>query len=68
MDKGTGSDAIELSDWALDFSHFKREAPVTVRVPVSGKGYSPRFIFMAPNVIDLYINEINWVYRIMHGR
>ena len=68
FDKGTGSNAIELSDWTLDFSHFKREAPVTVRVPVSGKGYSPRFIFMAPNVIDLYINEINWVYRIMHGR
>ena len=68
IDKSAGSDAIELSDWTLDFSHFKREAPITVRVPVSGKGYSPRFIFMAPNVIDLYINEINWVYRIMHGR
>lgn len=68
VDKGKGSDAIELSDWTLDFSHFKREAPVTIRIPVSGKGYNPRFIFMAPNTLDLYINEINWVYRLMYGR
>ena len=66
--KAPGSDSIELSDWRLDFSHFKREAPVTVRVPVSGKGYNPRFIFMAPNAIALTVNEINWVYRLMHGR
>lgn len=66
--KDTGSDIIELSDWTLDFSHFKREAPVTIRIPVSGKGYNPRFVFMAPNAINLAINEINWVYRLMHGR
>ena len=73
MDDGTiapdkGSDAIELTDWTLDFSHFKREAPVTVRIPVSGKGFNPRFIFMAPKAVGLTINEINWVYRLMHGR
>ena len=66
--KDPGSDSIELEHWTLDFSHFKREAPVTIRVPVSGKGYNPRFIFMAPNAINLAINEINWVYRLMHGR
>jgi hypothetical protein len=66
--KAPGSDSIELSDWTLDFSHFKREAPVTVRVPVSGKGYNPRFIFMAPDAVGLTINEVNWVYRLMHGR
>lgn len=66
--KDPGSDSIELSDWTLDFSHFKREAPVTIRVPVSGKGFNPRFIFMTPNAAGLTINEINWVYRLMHGR
>ena len=66
--KAPGSDSIELSDWTLDFSHFKREAPITVRVPVSGKGYNPRFIFMTPNAAGLTINEVNWVYRLMHGR
>ena len=66
--KDPGSDAIELNSWTLDFSHFKREAPTTIRIPVSGKGYSPRFIFMAPNAIGLTINEINWVYRLMYGR
>lgn len=66
--KDPGSDAIELSDWTLDFSHFKREAPITIRVPVSGKGFNPRFIFMAPNAVGITINEINWVYRLMHGR
>jgi hypothetical protein len=66
--KDPGSDVIELSDWSLDFSHFKREAPVTIRIPVSGKGYNPRFIFMAPNATGLTINEVNWVYRLMHGR
>jgi hypothetical protein len=63
-----GSDSIELSNWTLDFSHFKRGAPSTVRVPVSGKGYAPRFIFMSPKCIALHLNEINWVYRIMNGR
>lgn len=66
--KDPGSDAIELSDWTLDFSHFKRESPITIRIPVSGKGYNPRFIFMTPNATGLIINEINWVYRLMHGR
>ena len=72
--KSPGSDAIELSkdfelsDWTLNFSHFKREAPVTIRVPVSGKGFNPRFIFMAPNATNITVNEINWVYRLMHGR
>lgn len=66
--KDPGSDSIELSDWSLDFSHFKREAPVTIRIPVSGKGYNPRFIFMTPNATGLTINEVNWVYRLMHGR
>lgn len=66
--KDPGSDSIELSNWTLDFSHFKREAPVTVRVPVSGKGFNPRFIFMIPNAVGVTINEINWVYRLMHGR
>ena len=63
-----GSDSIELSDWTLDFSHFKRGAPATVRIPVSGKGYSPRFIFMSPKCVSLHLNEINWVYRTMNGR
>ena len=66
--KDPGSDSIELDDWTLDFSHFKREAPITIRVPVSGKGYNPRFIFMAPNATGITVNEINWVYRLMHGR
>ena len=66
--KGSGSDSIELLDWMLDFSHFKRGAPVTVRIPVSGKGFNPRFILMIPDAIDISINEINWVYRLMHGR
>lgn len=66
--KNPGSDAIELSNWTLDLSHFKREAPITIRVPVSGKGYNPRFIFMAPDAAGITINEVNWVYRLMHGR
>ena len=68
VEKEPGSDAIELSDWLLDFSHFKRGAPITIRMPVSGKGYNPRFIFMAPNAINISINTINWVYRLMYGR
>ena len=66
--KNPGSDSIELDDWTLDFSHFVREAPVTVRIPVSGKGFNPRFILMAPVAFDITINEINWVYRLMNGR
>lgn len=63
-----GSNAITLSNWKLDFSHFKREAPTTIRVPVSGKGYAPRFILMAPTANAISINSINWVYRTMFGR
>jgi hypothetical protein len=68
VEKAPGSDAIELGSWELNFSHFKREAPVTVRIPVSGKGFNPRFILMAPVNTELTINEVNWVYRLMHGR
>ena len=63
-----GSDSIELSHWKLDFSHFKRSAPTTIRVPVSGKGYAPRFIFTSQQCIAVDINEINWVYRTMYWR
>lgn len=63
-----GSDRIELSHWSLDFSHFKRNTVSTLRVPVSGKGYSPRFVLMSDNGVALYINEINWVYRMLYGR
>lgn len=63
-----GSDSIELSNWKLDFSHFKRGAPTTVRIPVSGKGYAPRFILMTPSSNTMCLNEINWVYRLMYGR
>lgn len=63
-----GSDRVELSNWQLDFSHFKRNAVSTLRIPVSGKGYSPRFILMSEQGIALYINEINWVYRMLYGR
>ena len=68
VNESPGSDAIELSSWTLNFSHFKRGAPVTVRIPVSGKGFNPRFILMIPDAVDITINEINWVYRLMHGR
>ena len=63
-----GSDSIELSHWDLDFSHFKRNAVSTLRIPVSGKGYAPRFILMSDQSIALYINEINWIYRMLYGR
>jgi hypothetical protein len=63
-----GSDRIELSHWLLDFSHFKRNTVSTLRIPISGKGYSPRFVLMSDNGIALYINEINWVYRMLYGR
>lgn len=68
VQKEQGSDCIVLDDWSLDFSHFKREAPTTVRIPVSGKGYTPRFILMSPSTSALQVNSINWVYRIMNAR
>lgn len=68
LSKEQGSDGIELDNWSLDFSHFKREAPTTIRIPVSGKGYNPRFVLMSPSTSELQINSINWVYRTMNAR
>lgn len=68
VSEAPGSDAIELSDWRLDFSHFKRGAPITIRIPVSGKGFNPRFILMMPDANNVHINDVNWVYRLMYGR
>lgn len=68
LSKEQGSDGIELDSWSLDFSHFKREAPTTIRIPVSGKGYNPRFVLMSPSTSELQINSINWVYRTMNAR
>jgi len=67
-DPAQGSDSIALDNWKLDFSHFKREAPTVIRIPVAGKGYAPRFILMSPSSLSLCVNEINWVYRLMYGR
>lgn len=54
--------------WVLDFSTFPDLATAKVRVPVSGKGYSPRFKMLAYNEESFELKNINWVSRTLYAR
>ena len=52
--------------WALELMPFNHK----VRMPVSGKGFAPRFIIKAStaNAVDFTISKINYVYRTLNSR
>ena len=54
--------------WVLDQSAFPGRTLWKIRMPVSGKGFSPRAILLSTNEAQYEILGHSWVYRTMNGR
>ena len=56
------------SVWKLDQSLFPELSLWKIRVPVSGKGLTPRLRLLSKNPSRFELPGINWIYRIMNMR
>lgn len=54
--------------WILNQSAFPGRTLWKIRMPISGKGYSPRAILLSTNEADYELYGHSWVYRTMNGR
>ena len=54
--------------WELDMSLFPEMTLWKVRIPVSGKGYTPRFLLVSRNEKAYELLNHNWVFREMYSR
>lgn len=54
--------------WILNQSAFPGRTLWKIRMPISGKGLSPRAILLSTNEADYEILGHDWVYRTMNGR
>ena len=57
-----------LDEWSLGVSAFPDNGYWKCRIPVSGKGYVPRFILNSPNAKTFELLNISWVYRVLYSR
>lgn len=63
-----GQDEFDNKAWRLDNSRFPDVSFWKVRLPVSGKGYAPRFSFTSRNE-DIYeLLNVSFVYRALGSR
>ena len=54
--------------WVLNQSAFPGRTLCKIRMPISGKGLTPRAIILSTNEAEYEIFGLAWVYRTMHGR
>lgn len=54
--------------WTLDNSMFPDINFWKIRIPVSGKGYTPRLIFVSANEAPYEILSNSWVFKQMYSR
>lgn len=60
---------VEDADkWILDQSAFPGRTFWKVRMPISGKGYTPRVILLSVNEKEFELIGHSWAYRTMHAR
>ena len=57
-----------LSLWNLNESLFPESYFWKIRVPVSGKGYTPQMQILSQNEEAYDLLNISWVYRMMYTR
>lgn len=58
----------DLDRWVLDQSAFPGRTLWKIRMPISGKGYAPRTIFLSTNEASYELLGHSWVYRTMNAR
>jgi hypothetical protein len=56
------------SCWQLDVSAFPDVALWKVRIPVSGKGYTPRMRIVSYNELEYELLNFIWVFRTLNSR
>lgn len=54
--------------WILNQSAFPGRTLWKIRMPISGKGFAPRAVFLSTNEAEYELLGHSWVYRTMHGR
>ena len=60
--------STDLGMWTLNQSLFPELSLWKVRVPVSGKGLTPRLRLLSKNPSRFELPGINWIYRMMNMR
>lgn len=63
-----GAGEADYPAWRLDVSMLPDVSFWKVRIPVSGKGYTPRFNFTSPNEEIYELLNVSYVYRDMYSR
>lgn len=61
-------EATDPDQWILNQSAFPGRTFWKIRMPISGKGYTPRVIFLSTNEREYELLGHLWVYRTMHSR
>lgn len=63
-----GDSETDFTAWRLDNSRFPDVAFWKVRLPVSGKGYTPRFSFTSRNESIYELLNVSFIYRALGSR
>ena len=58
----------DADHWVLDQSAFPGRTFWKIRMPISGKGYTPRAILLSKNETAYELFGHSWAYRTMHAR
>lgn len=58
----------DADQWILNQSAFPGRTFWKIRMPIAGKGYSPRVILLSTNEKEYEIMGHSWAYRTMHAR
>jgi hypothetical protein len=58
----------DVNCWALDISRFPDTQFWKVRIPISGKGYAPRMLFISYNEKAYELLNNSWVARQLNAR
>ena len=64
----TLSEEADPDKWILNQSAFPGRTFWKIRMPISGKGYTPRVIFLSTNEKEYELLGHLWVYRTMNSR
>ncbi len=63
-----GTTILDVNAWQLDVSLFPDLSLWKVRLPVSGKGYTPRLRLISYNEQVYELLDLNWVFRPLYSR
>ena len=58
----------DTDQWVLDQSAFPGRTFWKIRMPIAGKGYTPRVILLSRNEVVYELLGHSWAYRTMHAR